>query len=788
MLLKKANQQQEPVQKETVPEPVLQSNALENASSLLEEAGNRRRRTGRTNTEDSSDMLSLLGLSDKKPDQPAKNGLEATSGHKTGDIQSPVSQNPVSSVNMKTVDPLVPKAVDSFASKPLDPLKADAQKSSESANFLDIFKASEKPSQVSRRAPSQSEDEEVPSFLLQASETRRRPLQVANPAEILRSSQDVQSPVRGSNQNLTSPVRALNPQATDLSQPLAQKEDKKPINILEILQSASKKTDAPVTRIPTNEKQRPLSIVKSESLSSLAVLSDSDSEKKLKTEPLKQAPTSLVQEKIKALEAQLEETQKSLERERSLLEQERKDRDREHKEMLDQRQKLELEANRLKDELERKESEARERLEQERKVHEQERDKLKQNLERELQDFKDSSEQRLKEQQEIFEKQIETLKSVNDGALKLDALSKSLETQTLQIEQLKIRMEDELQRKLTEQTNQLTKKEQTLLQLQEQYLQDVKQLEMEKSQCKSMQKQLELQQMELTKQKQLELEQLKMEQSEHKDKQNVFERERIQLLSQLQTEKARLAVEKEQLQADRKRWSDEHLQIRNELQTERAVLDARQRIIEQTDEESRENRARYEKQVLLELQALEKERRAHQASLAKYHNDLAVFHSEKMLVDALKSELDAKRNILEKEEQYIMTKLQEMQDKQTANKMVLEAQEIRNTIQASMEDYKQERDLIEAKRAEYVAARVEMSKSRQTYAWEEHTPQKPDPVETLVRQERVETAARETSLERALTPEPISRSNRHSFHVKQALFNNLRRQLVSYERLHPRIQ
>ena len=133
----------------------------------------------------------------------------------------------------------------------------------------------------------------------------------------------------------------------------------------------------------------------------------------------------------------------------------------------------------------------------------------------------------------------------------------------------------------------------------------------------------------------------------------LFHQDKGALSLRLQTERAQLTLERNQFDQERGETKRRLQDQENKLAVEQAMLAARQKALEQSESDWKARKLQQEQSIQSEYLLLERERSAFLEKLAQYQNEQSLFSSERLKIQSLKLELDAKKDLIEKETKFI---------------------------------------------------------------------------------------------------------------------------------------
>ncbi|KAL2912875.1 establishment of epithelial cell polarity [Polyrhizophydium stewartii] len=262
------------------------------------------------------------------------------------------------------------------------------------------------------------------------------------------------------------------------------------------------------------------------------------------------------------------------------------------------------------------------------------------------------------EQRIMFEREISELKqahldemqrilSSTDSARRLADLAVQMEGSSKMMSELQGRLEADHARALDHREASVTERERQSKELQDQLLREKQEMDADRVKTQEMLERMEAVLRETKRKQEQEIEAIYRDRARLAAQNSEIQQERDATLARLEEERNDFAVAKEAWEIERKRIQTQVTEERRQLGKERAEVASLERINKQLQEELLLAKTRQDDQMQMERLVLERDMRGLHARLADLHREEASMRAERMRLDALQAQLDVEKGVIE---------------------------------------------------------------------------------------------------------------------------------------------
>eukprot|EP00842_Homolaphlyctis_polyrhiza_P006570 jgi/Hompol1/6914/HPOL_002366-RA len=267
----------------------------------------------------------------------------------------------------------------------------------------------------------------------------------------------------------------------------------------------------------------------------------------------------------------------------------------------------------------------------------------------------------LDEQRISYERQLSDLKqshldemhqliSSTESARQIAEIAGKMETNSKLIDTLQLRMEADHALSLQNREETLLTRERQVADLQTQLIKEKETAEMDRVRTQEMMERMEQALKSAKHHQEQEFEVIYRDKTRLAEQIAKVQEERDLMSFKLNQERGEFTVAREAWDIERRRMIAQITEEEKRISSERAEIASRERANKQLEEELAVAKNRHENQVQAERSMLDREMKLLQARFAEYHREDSRLRVERLKIDALKTQLDIERSVLESEQ------------------------------------------------------------------------------------------------------------------------------------------
>ncbi|KAI8928913.1 hypothetical protein BC831DRAFT_446333 [Entophlyctis helioformis] len=316
--------------------------------------------------------------------------------------------------------------------------------------------------------------------------------------------------------------------------------------------------------------------------------------------------------------------------------------------------------------------------------------------------------------------EIQQTISRTDNARQIQELTGRMENNTKAMDSLQSKLEADHVLSLQHREDAVTQRESQMAQLQEQLARDKLAAEAERLKAQSMMERMESVLMETKRKQEEELESIYRDRARLSEQIQHVQQERDTASTKLQQERSQFAVEREAWEADRRRIISQVTEERKQLSIERAELASLERMNRQLREELALTKLREDDRHAADKQVLERDIQALHARFAELHRREAELRAEKLQVDGLRMKLEIQESVFERERESTEQRVRQAaflygeaaREGHQAKAKQSEAEAIQRQLEMSRLEYEGHKARLQNERKQFVAERVALAEMR----------------------------------------------------------------------------